>query len=193
MAEQLRLEQKFLLREKELCLNEEGVIEGYASLFGQVDQGGDLVMRGAYTASLKRLSETGGRVRMLWQHDPSEPVGLWEEVKEDARGLRVRGRLLPQVARAREAQALISAGALDGLSIGYRVVKSSKNTLGQRVLSEVDLWEISLVTFPMQREARVEVKAGGLVPLLNGLTAQVAQARRHMKGGWPPISLKEQA
>jgi len=134
-------------------------IEGYASLFGTCDQGGDIVERGAYAASLKRLEGDGRRVKMLWQHDPTEPIGIWDEVREDRHGLYVKGRLLKEVARAREAAALIEAGAIDGLSIGYRTLRATKDGQGRRLLSEVELWEVSLVTFPMLPEARVSAAA----------------------------------
>ncbi len=145
------LEVKFHRFNDELTLGEDHVIEGYASLFGSVDQGGDVVQKGAYMASLAE----GRQVKMLWQHDPSEPIGVWDEVREDAKGLYVKGRLLEDVARAREAAALTKAGAIDGLSIGYRTVKASKDDRGRRLLNEVELWEVSLVTFPMLPEARV--------------------------------------
>lgn len=135
------------------------VIEGYASLFNQCDQGGDIVQRGAYAASLARLASKGQQIKMLWQHDPTQPIGVWEEVREDNNGLYVKGRLLENVARAHEAAALIQAGAIDGLSIGYRTVKSTKNDKGQRLLAELELWEVSLVTFPMLPSARVAAKA----------------------------------
>lgn len=178
----LRLERKFMRGSGGLALSEAGRITGYASLFGQVDQGGDIVLPGAYRASLEALAQAGGKVRMLWQHDPMQPVGIWEEITEDSRGLRVTGRLLPEVARAREAEALIAAGALDGLSIGYRTVKSSRDTAGRRLLAQVDLCEISLVTFPMQREARIEAKTGEMIPFLTRLTAHLAGARQQLAG-----------
>ncbi|PYE85713.1 HK97 family phage prohead protease [Pseudoroseicyclus aestuarii] len=131
------------------------VLSGHASLFGARDGGGDVVMPGAYAAGLKRLAARGGRVRMLWQHDPAQPIGVWDEVCEDARGLFVKGRLLTEVARGREAAALIAAGAMDGLSIGYRTLRASKRPEGGRCLEEVELWEVSLVTFPMLTGARV--------------------------------------
>jgi len=136
-------------------MTDEAVIEGYASLFGMPDQGGDVVLAGAYRAGLARLAAKGGKVRMLWQHDAGQPIGVWEEIREDARGLWVRGRLLLEVAQAREAAALVRAGAIDGLSIGYRTVKAEKGPEGGRRLSEVELWEVSLVTFPMLADARV--------------------------------------
>ena len=92
-------------------LSDDHVIEGYASLFEMTDQGGDAVLPGAFAASLKRLTGKGDKVRMLWQHDPTRPIGVWDEVREDERGLWVKGRLLPDVAQAREAAALIQAGS----------------------------------------------------------------------------------
>ncbi|MEI4486599.1 HK97 family phage prohead protease [Frigidibacter sp. MR17.14] len=159
----MELERKFLgagagLRLGDELVAEGAVIEGYASLFGVPDRGGDVVAAGAYRASLSRMAQRGGRVKMLWQHDPLQPIGVWDEVVEDARGLRVRGRLLDAVARGREAAALVKAGALDGLSIGYRTVASTAEGRGRRLV-EIDLWEISLVTFPMLGEARVAAKA----------------------------------
>lgn len=130
-------------------------IEGYASLFGAEDQGGDVVERGAYVASLKRKI-AGGGVKMLWQHDPATPIGVWDEIKEDKKGLYVRGRLLSEVQAGREALALLEAGAIDGLSIGYRTIRAEKTASGGRKLLEVELWEVSVVTFPMLPEARVQ-------------------------------------
>ncbi|WP_045389156.1 HK97 family phage prohead protease [Falsirhodobacter sp. alg1] len=154
-----------------------GAIEGYASLFGQRDQGGDVVRPGAYGASLAALGDR--RVKMLWQHDASEPIGVWDEVREDAAGLFVKGRILPDVARGREAIALLDAGAIDGLSIGYRTVRAERDAKG-RQLAELDLWEVSLVTFPMQVEARVQTKneeLGGMrhiAEMIRGMTAAIA-------------------
>ncbi|RMF71928.1 MAG: HK97 family phage prohead protease, partial [Alphaproteobacteria bacterium] len=131
-----------------------GIIEGYASVFRRPDDGRDIVLPGAFRRTLARRGPRA--VKLLWQHDPKEPIGVIEELKEDARGLYVRARLLPELERAREALALIRAGALDGLSIGYRTVKSRPDPeTGLRLISEVDLWEVSLVTFPMQPAARI--------------------------------------
>jgi HK97 family phage prohead protease len=129
----------------------DGRFEGYASVFGVVDQGDDMVERGAFSKSLAKR-----RPKMLWQHDPFEPIGVWEEVREDNHGLFVKGRLLKEVDKGREALALLKAGAMDSMSIGYRTVESSPNAEGRvRKLLEVDLWEVSLVTFPMLLEAQV--------------------------------------
>jgi Escherichia/Staphylococcus phage prohead protease len=152
------LEHKFARFGDGLTVTDDAVIEGYASLFGQTDQGGDNVQKGAYRASLKALFETGQRVKMLWQHDPAQPIGVWDEVREDDKGLWVKGRLLETTQKGREAAALIQAGAIDGLSIGYRTKRASKNDKGQRLLTELELWEVSLVTFPMLPSARVAAK-----------------------------------
>ncbi len=152
------LERKFCRFDSDLVVTDGTGIEGYASLFGACDQGGDIVEKGAYAASLARGSAEGRRVKMLWQHDPSRPIGIWDEVGEDDRGLRVKGRLLESVALGREAAALIAAGAIDGLSIGYRTLRSRQDEKGRRVLTELDLWEVSLVTFPMLHGARVGAK-----------------------------------
>lgn len=153
------LERKFARFGEGLTVEAGNVIEGYASLFGASDQGDDVVQAGAYSASLSALKAAGRSVKMLWQHDPGQPIGIWDEVREDARGLYVKGRLLDSVSKGREAAALIAAGAIDGLSIGYRTVKAAKNEKGQRLLNELELWEVSLVTFPMLPTARVAAKA----------------------------------
>jgi len=152
------LEHKFCRVGEGLSVTEGTRIEGYASLFGDPDRGGDVVAPGAFAASLQRMAREGRRVRMLWQHDPAQPIGVWDEAREDARGLWVKGRLLDGVARAREAAALIEAGALDGLSIGYRTLRAVKTDKGHRLLTELELWEVSLVTFPMLPSARVGAK-----------------------------------
>ncbi len=153
------LETKFATFGEVLEMQEGSVIEGYASLFGAADQGGDVVEAGAYAGSLGRIAGEGIRVKMLWQHDPAVPIGIWDEVREDARGLYVRGRLLTSLEKGREAAELITAGAIDGLSIGYRTVRAERNEKGHRVLKELELWEVSLVTFPMLPSARVAAKS----------------------------------
>lgn len=132
----------------------DGVFEGYASLFGVVDLGRDMVMPGAFAASLASRGAAG--IRLLWQHDPEQPVGRWQTVEEDDRGLFVRGVLNLKVARARELHALMRQGAIDGLSIGYRTVNArTEPRTGVRKLFKLDLWEVSLVTFPLLPAARV--------------------------------------
>ncbi|ARU01024.1 HK97 family phage prohead protease [Yoonia vestfoldensis] len=174
------LEHKFCTGPQHVTFTDGQVISGYASLFGKSDQGGDIVEPGAYRISLAK----GRRIKMLWQHDPAQPIGIWDEVVEDARGLWVKGRLLTDVARAREAASLIAAGAIDGLSIGYRTLRAHKDASGARRLSELDLWEVSLVTFPMLPEARVTAKAEARnTDDLHRLARAFAQARRLL----PPL------
>jgi HK97 family phage prohead protease len=132
----------------------DGTVEGYASLFGEIDQARDMVMKGAFAETLLRRNVR--RVPMLFQHDPSEPVGIWYELREDERGLYARGKLIPEVTRGRELLSLIRAGAIDGLSIGFRTVKGRVDPRTRiRRLFAVDLWEISIVTFPLLAGARV--------------------------------------
>lgn len=138
----------------------DGTFEGYASLFGAQDLGLDVVMPGAFQKSLARQAGAAP-IRMLFQHDPNQPIGVWEIIREDARGLYVKGQLTLGVARAREIHALIKAGGLNGLSIGFRTVRARRDPrTGVRQIFEVDLWEISVVTFPMLPQAQVHaVKA----------------------------------
>ncbi|KPF41087.1 HK97 family phage prohead protease [Rhizobium sp. G187] len=131
-----------------------GMFSGYASLFGEVDLGRDAIEPGAFAASI--AARGAGGVRMLYQHDPTEVIGRWTVLKEDQRGLYVEGQLATEVSRAREVHALMKAGALDGLSIGFRAVKTrNERKSGVRRIVEADLWEISVVTFPMLPTARV--------------------------------------
>jgi len=135
-------------------ISSDGAVEGYASLFGEIDQARDMVMPGAFATTLR--SRGLRRIPMLFQHDPAEPIGVWLELYEDTRGLYARGKLIPEVMRARELIALLAAGASDGLSIGFRTVKGRVDPRTRiRKLEAVDLWEISIVTFPLLPGARV--------------------------------------
>jgi HK97 family phage prohead protease len=139
-----------------------GVFEGYASVFGLIDSGRDEVVPGAFAISLAKRGASG--VKMLWQHRASEPIGQWTSIAEDRRGLRVTGRLNLAVARAREVLALMRERAIDGLSIGFKAGRSAiDRKTGIRRLYAVDLWEISVVTFPMLPQARITAvkDAGG--------------------------------
>ncbi len=176
-------ERKYHQPEAGLVVSEGCVVSGYASLFGKRDQGGDVVLKGAYAASLAALRGAGRAVKMLWQHDPAQPIGVWDEVREDAAGLWVKGRILTEVDKGREAAALLTAGAIDGLSIGYRTVRAERDGKGRRLLSELELWEVSLVTFPMLPEARVSAK--GDLPeaeIWADMAALFDEARRTLAG-----------
>ena len=140
-------------------VNDDGEFEGYASLFNREDLGHDVIEPGAFTETLRARGPS--KIKMLFQHNAAEVIGVWDEVREDARGLYVRGRLMLAVAKAREVLALMRAGALDGLSIGFKAVKARRDArAGVRRIGKIDLWEISVVTFPMLPGARIEaVKA----------------------------------
>ena len=113
----------------------DGVFEGYASVFGIVDQGMDVVERGAFTKSLG----SGRKVKLLWQHDMAQPIGVWDEIREDERGLFVKGRILKDVQQGAEAMALMRAGAIDSMSIGYRTIEAMNEGNGSvRKLMEVN-------------------------------------------------------
>lgn len=148
----------FALQVKDL--SEDGTFEGYAATFGNVDQGGDLVEPGAFIDSLVKARKDGRTVPMLWQHDQREPIGVWDDIAEDAKGLYVSGRLiLDGDPVAQRAYGKLKAKALGGLSIGYRVPPGGEEIdekrRGVTRLKKVDLREISLVTMPMNIEARV--------------------------------------
>lgn len=175
----------FMNLERKYCALDEvtgdgTVVSGYASLFGITDQGGDVVQKGAYGKSLEQITQSGRKVKMLWQHDPACPIGVWDEVREDDRGLWVKGRILADVQSGAEALALLKAGAIDGLSIGYRTIRAAKSQKGERLLHELDLWEVSLVTFPMLPEARVEAEAKADAALASSLVATFEAARRSL-------------
>ena len=162
-------------------IDSDGTVEGYASLFGEVDQARDMVIRGAFAQTLAQRGLR--RIPMLFQHDPSEPVGIWLDLREDHRGLFARGRLIPEVARGRELLSLLRAGAIDGLSIGYRTSKAriDPKTRVRRLLA-VDLWEISIVTFPLLNGARVSaVKRAASAP-------SISYARTRAEREWTRVA-----
>lgn len=138
-------------------LSDDGQFSGYASVAGNVDLGGDIVEPGAFSETLARFKAKGAMPKMLWQHEPSKVVGVWEEMAEDDKGLRVKGRLLTELQLGKEALVMLRAKALDGLSIGYRTVESDWDGPDARVrrLLKLDLYEVSLVTFPMNPEANI--------------------------------------
>lgn len=140
---------------------DDGTIEGYGSVFGVRDNWDDIIAKGAFSASLADHKAAGTMPAMLWQHEADEPIGVWTEMKEDAKGLYIKGQLVLETMRGKEAHALLKAGALNGLSIGFMSKQWSYDTETDiRTLTEVDLWEVSLVTFPANEKARVtNVKA----------------------------------
>jgi uncharacterized protein len=153
---------------------EDGTFTGYASLFGVTDLGGDSVQPGAFTKSLK--SKPASKVKMLRGHDTSEPIGVWTSIIEDARGLKVTGHLILGTVKGNETYQLMKAGALDGLSIGYRTKKDSfDRTKKVRMLNELELHEISVVTFPMLPTATISrVKSTDFFRLVSAINRATA-------------------
>jgi HK97 family phage prohead protease len=132
-----------------------GEFDGYASLYGWPDLGRDVVAAGAFDASLKERGGASG-IKLLWQHDPTQPIGIWTEMRSDQRGLYVKGALNLSVQRGQELFALLQQGAVRGLSIGFRTQKAHQDGPKRlRILTRIDLWEVSLVTFPLLPAARV--------------------------------------
>lgn len=177
-----------------------GQFEGYASVFNIVDQARDRVARGAFRRSLEEWRGKGANPPLLWQHDAAQPIGAWREMREDTHGLYVRGDLfIDDVVRAREAYKLMRERVVNGLSIGYRVRQSQRDSKsGVRVLTDVDLIEVSMVTFPANDSARIlRVKsalAAGSVPserefeaLLRDAGFSRKQAKGILAGGYKAL------
>jgi len=139
------------------AVGDDGIVEGYGSVFGVRDNYDDVIAAGAFLASLKDHKAAGTMPAMLWQHSSDEPIGIWTEMTEDAKGLRIKGSLCLDTEKGKEAYALLKMGALNGLSIGFVSVPGTSvyKDDGVRVLNQIDLWEISLVTFPANEKARV--------------------------------------
>lgn len=153
--------------------DDSGEFEGYASTFGNVDQGGDVVDPGAFVAGIEKAKLEGRTIPLLWQHDQHEPIGYWKDISEDSNGLFVKGQLLVDVdPLAKRAHGLLRAKALGGMSIGYRVpaggAQPDAKNKGVTRLKTIDLREISLVTMPMNIQARVttvkSILEGGSMP-----------------------------
>jgi HK97 family phage prohead protease len=187
------------------AVGDNGVVEGYASAFGVVDSYNEVVEPGAFTASLVDSRRRGKSIKMLWQHDSHQPIGVWDDLAEDSKGLWVKGRILKDASKlASEAYGLLKGGALDELSIGYRTVQTEPHDDKQGVLKliKLDLKEVSLVTFgALGRAARItDVKSileGGNLPTVREFedflrdaggfskslaTAIAAKATPHLRG-----------
>ena len=185
-------------------VTETGEFEGYGSVFGVKDSYSDIVVPGAFQASLNEWREKGSLPAMLWQHQISEPVGVYTEMREDDTGLYVKGRLLIEDdPLSKRAHAHLKAGSLSGLSIGY-ILKDWEydRNKGAFLLKEIDLWEVSLVTFSSNDEARVsDVKsafAHGDIPsqksierVLRDVGLSRTQAKAFMADGYRALSLRD--
>lgn len=130
-------------------------VSGYGSVFGVKDNGDDIVMPGAFKDSIA----SGRKPKMLWQHDPNQPIGAWDEMREDENGLYMKGRISKKAAKGAEVAELVKMGAVDGLSIGYKVKPNgSEFKDGIRFLNDLELWETSVVTFAMNEHAKINAK-----------------------------------
>ena len=140
------------------AVEDDGKFSGYGSVFGVTDSYQEVVAPGAFTESLAEIKAKGRPVPVLWQHRSGQPIGVWDELTEDQKGLYGVGRLLiADLALAKEAHALMRVNAVSGLSIGYWVRESSYDEVtGIRTLKKLDLVEISLVTFPANDDARID-------------------------------------
>jgi HK97 family phage prohead protease len=135
-------------------IDESGRFSGYGSVFGVLDQHADIIERGAFAESLEKHKQAGTMPKMLWQHNPAEIVGVWDEMREDEYGLYLSGKLIKTIQRGAEAHELLKAGALDALSIGFNLVESAPEGRMRRI-KKVDLWEVSLVTWGANPKALV--------------------------------------
>ena len=140
------------------AVSDDGLFSGYASVFDNVDSYGDIVRKGAFVESISEWEAKGKMPPILWNHDPSDPIGVYTKMQEDDKGLFVEGRLLiDDVPRAKQTHALMKAGVIDGLSIGYRVKEYLYNVDEEVTdLIKLSLREVSIVTFPANPETRIE-------------------------------------
>ena len=136
-------------------LDEGGQFEGYASVFGVQDSDGDVIIKGAFQKSIESYQDRGKYPKMLWQHNPTQIVGKWTEMREDERGLWVKGSLILDVEKGREAYALMKAGELDAMSVGFNISEATAGDMRGRVIEEIDLWEVSLVTWGANPDALI--------------------------------------
>ena len=152
MVKKKKLDRPFKVKE----FGENGTFTGYGSVFGELDSYRDIVMPGAFKETLEQHAQQGRKVKMLWQHRSAQPIGVYSEIREDDHGLFVKGEINMNVAQGVECWHLMKQGALDGLSIGYNTVRDDYDDkkFVNRLL-QVDLWEVSPVTFPAGDSARV--------------------------------------
>ncbi|MEN8237495.1 MAG: HK97 family phage prohead protease [Pseudomonadota bacterium] len=164
-------------------INDKGLFCGYASVFNTIDAYGDCIVQGAFKESLQKWQNQNRVPKMLWQHNTQDPIGIWELIEEDKKGLYVEGQLLLDVQKAREAYSLIQHGAIDGLSIGYQVVESEQDPASRiRYISTLELFEVSVVTFAANLQARVTQVKQDPVPEKVKLQASLKQAVKVLTG-----------
>ena len=174
----MNYETRMLMSEEvRFAADETGVFSGYASVWDSADSYGDVIRKGAFAKTVKRM-----RPALLWQHDSHQPIGKWTTVTEDARGLRVEGKLVLETRQGAEALALLRADAINGLSIGFRTVRSERGPNGGRIITEIELPEVSLVTMPAATKARVDSVKSASPAGLAAFTEAVRRAAVAIKG-----------
>jgi len=169
----------------EIKADSSGRISGYGSIFGNVDSYGERVLPGAFKASLAQHAQRGSRLKMLWQHRPDTPIGIWSRAVEDGKGLFVEGQINLKTDAGRNAYEHIAAGDVDSLSIGYREKSAQRDREGVLDLIELDVYEVSPVTFPANRDATI---TGHRKPPPRAGAVPKRAPRLVMSGGWKALS-----
>jgi HK97 family phage prohead protease len=180
----------FALRDLKATEGDTRIIEGWASTFGNKDSDDDIIAPGAFTDSIKERTP-----KMLWQHDSSQPIGVWLEAKETDQGLYVKGQIA-DTTLGNDVYKLLKAGAIDSMSIGYVATKYSiDEDTGTRTLQAIDLWEVSVVTFPANDKARITgVKSKPATPrdlehlLRDAGGYSQSEAKKIVAGGYKALS-----
>lgn len=191
---------KYLTRPLEVkSVGEDGTFEGYGSVFNVIDSYREIVLKGAFLDSIKEHEKAGSMPSLLWQHDATKPIGVWESMEEDEHGLKMRGRLALGTQQGKEAHELLKMNALKGLSIGFNVPEDGEEYDEEhRVwnLSKINLWETSVVTFPANQAAKVtDVRSEPDFTnpreferqLRDVMNLSQSQAKRLMSGGYKAL------
>lgn len=180
-------------------VTETGEFEGYASTYGNVDKGGDIVKAGCFDESLRK--RPANKVKMLWQHNTDRPIGVWTQFSSDSKGLYARGKLLLNTVDGKNAYEFLTAGAVDGLSIGFRTQDYEYDTENYvRTIIKADLMEVSVVTFPMNEDATVSaVKAADKIKtirefenFLRDSGFSIAEAKRIASAGFKSLGPRDE-
>jgi HK97 family phage prohead protease len=170
------------------AVTEDGLVEGYASVFNVIDSEGDIVAPGAFKRTINLWKMKGRAVPVLWQHDAATPIGVTKSINEDENGLKITAQLVMPVQKAQEAYALAKAGALGGMSIGFTVPRMAEDNQpaavydeerNARVFREVRLWEYSMVTFPANEAAVITAVKSD--PLLTDLRDTLRQLKSSLE------------